>query len=58
MLENLFLCAFFICVAGTFFFLVGGIYWVLEKIGFNRWLRGWLWFFGLIDECPDAERDR
>ena len=38
--------------------VVGVLYYILEKIGFNRWLRGWLWYFGLIDECPDTKRDR
>ena len=30
--------------------VVAVIYYIMEKIGFNRWLRGWLWYFGLIDE--------
>lgn len=38
--------------------VVGVLYYILEKIGVNRWLRGWLWYFGLIDECPDRKRDR
>lgn len=27
------------------------LYYILEKVGFNKWARGWLWYFGLIDEC-------
>jgi hypothetical protein len=42
----------------VFFTICASIYWILEKIGFLHWLRGWLWYFGLIDECPDTKRDR
>ena len=36
--------------------VVGVLYYILEKIGFNNWARGWLWYFGLIDECPDTDK--
>lgn len=25
------------------------IAYISEKSGFNRWLRGWLWYFGFVD---------
>lgn len=57
-LETIFLIAVYITLAVVFFTVCAGIYWVLEKIGFIKWVRGWLWYFGLIDECPDAENDK
>lgn len=35
--------------------VVGVIYYILEKIGFNRWLRGWLWCFGFVDSEKEPE---
>lgn len=40
--------------------VIGVIAYTLEKIGFNRWLRGWSWYFGLVDsekepECTDEK---
>lgn len=58
MLENLFLVCVYVCAFMVFFTICAGINWLLEKIGFNRWLRGWLWYFGLIDKYPDTKRDR
>lgn len=56
--ENLAMCCVYIGFFVVFFALCGGLTWILEKIGFLRWLRGWLWYFGIIDECPDTKRDR
>lgn len=58
MLENLFLICVYVVFFVMFFTICAGILWILEKIGFNRWLRGWLWYFGWIDENPDTKRDR
>lgn len=57
-LENVLLCCVYVGFFMVFFTICAGILWILEKIGFMRWLRGWLWYFGLIDECPDTKRDR
>ena len=57
-LENILICCIYLTGFMVFFIICTGIYWVLEKIGFMHWLRGWLWYFGLIDECPDTERNR
>lgn len=35
--------------------VAGGICCILEKIGFNRWLRGWLWYFGFVDSEKEPE---
>ena len=35
--------------------VICGIAYTLEKIGFNRWLRGWLWCFGLVDSEKEPE---
>jgi hypothetical protein len=37
------------------FLLSAGIGYLLEKIGFNRWLRGWLWYFGFVDSEKEPE---
>lgn len=58
LLENILICCVYLTGFMVFFMICAGIDWLLEKIGFNRWLRGWLWYFGLIDECPDTKRDR
>lgn len=57
-LESVFFGCLVLCAIFCFLLLCAGVIWILEKIGFNRWLRGWLWYFGIIDECPDTERDR
>ena len=57
-LENVLLCCGYVGFFMVFFTSCAGVMWILEKIGFNRWLRGWLWYFGWIDECPDTKRDR
>lgn len=55
-LESLALCCVYIGFFIVFFALCGCVHWVLEKIGFLHWLRGWLWYFGLIENCPDTEK--
>ena len=35
--------------------VIGVIAYTLEKIGFNRWLRGWLWCFGFVDSEKEPE---
>lgn len=57
-LESILICCIYLTGFMVFFMICTGIYWTLEKIGFNHWLRGWLWFFGLIEDYPDAKRDR
>lgn len=50
----------FFCVQITLLALllgaVAALAWVLYKIGFLRWLRGWLWYFGLVENCPDTKK--
>jgi len=58
MLEALAFCCVYVGFFMVFFMICAGIYWLLEKIGFIHWLRGWLWYFGLIEDCPDTKRDR
>lgn len=57
-LETLAMCCVYVGFFMVFFTICAGVMWTLEKIGFMHWLRGWLWYFGIIDECPDTERDR
>ena len=35
--------------------VIGVIAYTLEKIGFNRWLRGWSWYFGFVDSEKEPE---
>lgn len=55
-LESLALCCVYLCFFMVFFALCGCVYWLLDKIGFLHWLRGWLWYFGLVDDCPDTKK--
>lgn len=57
-LESIFICCIYLTGFIVFFIVCAGILWVLKKIGFVHWLRGWLWFYGFIDKCPDTERNR
>ena len=57
-LESILTCCVYLTGFIVFFIVCAGICWILEKIGFIRWLRGWLWYFGWIDESPDAKRNR
>lgn len=57
-LESILICCVYLAGFMVFFTICAGIYWLLEKIRVNRWLRGWLWYFGLIDENPDTKRNR
>lgn len=57
-LENILICCVYLTGFMVFFTICGGIYWLAEKIGFMHWLRGWLWYFGLIDECPDTQNNK
>ena len=57
-LENILICCVYLTGFVVFFTICAGIMWILAKIGFMRWLRGWLWYFGLIEDCPDTKRDR
>lgn len=57
-LENFALLAVYVGFLGVFVCFVLGLLWLCEKIGSARWFRGWLWYFGIIEECPDAEPDR
>lgn len=56
--ENLLMCCVYMGFFMVFFTICAGVMWVAEKTGVAHWLRGWLWYFGLIDECPDTKRDR
>lgn len=55
-LENFLICCVYLDFFLVFFALCAGLTWLLEKIGFLHWLRGWLWYFGLVDDCPDTEK--
>ena len=57
-LESVLICCVYLTGFMVFFMICAGIYLLLEKIGFNHWLRGWLWYFGLIDECPDTQNNK
>ena len=57
-LENFALLAVYIGFFGVFVCFALGLFWLCEKIGLARWFRGWLWYFGIVEECPDAELDR
>lgn len=57
-LESILICCVYLTGFMVFFMICAGICWLLEKIGFIHWLRGWLWYFGLIEDCPDTKRDR
>ena len=57
-LENILICCVYLTGFMVFFTICGAIYWLAEKIGFMHWLRGWLWYFGLIDECPDTQNNK
>ena len=35
--------------------VIGVIAYTLEKSGFIGWLRGWLWYFGLVDSEKEPE---
>lgn len=55
-LENLLILDLYICAFIAFGFIAAGVAWVSEKIGFTKWARGWLWYFGMIDDCPDIKK--
>lgn len=57
-LETIILSCVYLGFFMVFFTICGGIYWLAEKIGFMHWLRSWLWYFGLIDECPDTQNNK
>lgn len=57
-LESILICCACVGFFIVFFIICAGIYWIFKKIGFVRWLRGWLWYFGWGDKCPDAKRNR
>jgi hypothetical protein len=57
-LETLAMCCVYVGFFMVFFTICAGINWILGKIGFLHWLRGWLWYLGLIDERPDKKRNR
>jgi hypothetical protein len=57
-LETIILSCVYLGFFMVLFTICGGIYWLAEKIGFMHWLRGWLWYFGLIDECPDTQNNK
>ena len=45
-----------ICIGFIVVFSVAGIVaYITEKSGFNRWFRGWLWCFGLVDSEKEPE---
>lgn len=55
-LENLLILDLYICGFIAFGFIATGIAWIAEKTGLAHWARGWLWYFGIIDDCPDIEQ--
>lgn len=55
-LENLLILDLYICAFIAFGSIAAGVAWVSEKIGFTKWARGWLWYFGIIDDCPDIKQ--
>ena len=57
-IESVFLASVYISFFVAIFCAASVVFWALGKIGFMHWLRGWLWYFGLIDECPDAQGER
>lgn len=54
--ETVILGLFQLLLVAALVGVVGVLYFILEKIGFNNWARGWLWYFGFIDECPDTDK--
>lgn len=57
-IETIGLACFYAFVLIVFFAIIAGIMALLERIGFNNWLRGWLWYFGIIDKCPDNNKNK
>ena len=47
------------CYIYTVFFIMfsaaGLVAYITEKSGFSRWLRGWSWYFGLVDSEKEPE---
>lgn len=48
---NLYICGLIACG-----FIGAAVLWVSDKIGFTKWARGWLWYFGIIDDYPDTKQ--
>ena len=54
-MDTLFEFCYIYTVFFVMFLLSAGIGYLLEKLGFNRWLRGWLWYFGFVDSEKEPE---
>ena len=55
-LENILIVDFYLCAFIACGFIGAAILWVSDKIGFTKWARGWLWYFGIVEDCPDIEQ--
>ena len=54
-MDTLFEFCYIYTVFFVMFLLSAGIGYLLERIGFYRWLRGWLWYFGFVDSEKEPE---
>lgn len=55
--ESIFIICAFICGCSLVLFLTMGMMWIFEKTGIADWARGWMWYFGWIEDYPRKKQN-